>query len=87
MTTTRRIGLVWAVLIAATGVSWLTGTEFGNRSESAVTVLLLAVSFFKIRLIGLQFMDIRTAPRGLRAWFEAYIAGVLGILIALSVLA
>ncbi|MGV9664349.1 cytochrome C oxidase subunit IV family protein [Nocardia niigatensis] len=68
-------------------MSWLTGTEFGNRSESAVTILLLAVSFFKIRLIGLHFMDIRTAPRRLRVWFEAYIAGVLGILIALSVLA
>jgi hypothetical protein len=85
-TTTRRIGLVWAVLVLATLVSWVTGMEFGSRSGSAATILLLAVAFFKLRLIGLHFMEIRTAARGLRLWFEAYVVGVFGVLAGLSLM-
>lgn len=87
MTTTRRIGLVWGALILATLFSWFTGAELSGRSESAATVVLLAVAFFKIRLIGLHFMEIRSAPTGLRLWFEAYVAGVCAVLIGLALLA
>jgi hypothetical protein len=87
VSTDRRIGVVWGVLVLATAVSWLTGTEFGNRSDTAATAALLAVAFFKVRLVGLHFMDLRGAPRGLRLWFEAYIAIVAATLLGLAIAA
>lgn len=84
MNNTRRLTAVWLVLILATVTSWLTSAELGTRSAPVAMVALLAVTCFKIRLIGLHFMEIRTAPMALRGWFEAYVAVVFAALTALG---
>lgn len=66
----RRAGISWLVLIAATLVSCLVGAEHGIGSTAAV--LVLGIAAIKIRLVGLDFMELRSAPTPLRAVFEGY---------------
>ncbi len=61
---------VWLALVAVTIVSWAVGAEHSVGSGVAVVVLALAV--IKVRFVGLDFMELRTAPVVLRAVFEAY---------------
>jgi len=61
---------VWLVLVAVTMVSFALGADHGVGSSVAVVVLGLAV--VKVRYVGLDFMELRTAPVMLRALFEAY---------------
>jgi hypothetical protein len=61
---------VWLPLVAMTLVSWALGADHGVGSTIAVVVLVLAV--VKVRFVGLDFMELRTAPLILRALFEAY---------------
>lgn len=70
----NRAGLSWLILIAATVVSWALGAEHGTGSLLAVAVL--AIAAFKVRLVGLDFMELRRAPIGLRAAFECYCVGM-----------
>jgi hypothetical protein len=65
-----RSTVVWVVLVAATIVSWAVGSEHGTGSTIAVVVLGVAV--FKVRYVGLDFMELRRAPLPLRAVFECY---------------
>lgn len=61
---------VWVALVAVTVVSWAVGAEHGVGSTVAVIVLALAL--LKVRFVGLDFMELRTAPMILRGIFEAY---------------
>lgn len=61
---------VWVFLVAVTMVSWAVGAEHGVGSTVAVIVLALAL--VKVRFVGLDFMELRTAPQVLRGVFEAY---------------
>ena len=61
---------VWLALIAVTVVSWSVGAEHGAGSTVAVVVLALAL--VKVRFVGLDFMELRTAPQMLRGAVEAY---------------
>jgi len=61
---------VWLVLVAVTLVSFALGADHGVGSSVAVVVLGLAM--VKVRYVGLDFMELRTAPVMLRALFEAY---------------
>lgn len=63
---------VWLILIAATLVSWYTGTDHGIQSPTTTTILVLLVAFLKVRFVGLYFMELRHAPLPLRALFETY---------------
>lgn len=58
------------MLIAATLLSYVLGADHGIRSVIAIGVLGIAA--FKITLVGLDFMKLRSAPMGLRAAFESY---------------
>ncbi len=75
---TNRAGLSWLVLIAATVVSWAVGAEHGTGST--VGVLVLGIAAIKVRLVGLDFMELRHAPIALRAAFEAYCVGMWALL-------
>jgi hypothetical protein len=75
---------VWVLLVMATGISWWLGhgesaTSAGLRTAS---VAIIVLAFVKVRLIGLHFMELRTAPMALRAAFEAYVIVVGGLLLA-----
>jgi caa(3)-type oxidase subunit IV len=79
-----RVTAVWFVLIAATLVSWWLGTDHGFGSDHrAASVVVLGVAFFKARLVGLYFMDLRGAPLALRGIFEAYCLLVCGLVIGM----
>jgi hypothetical protein len=65
-----RSTVVWIVLLVATIVSWAVGSEHGTGSTIAVVVLGVAV--FKVRYVGLDFMELRQAPLLLRGVFECY---------------
>ena len=75
---TNRAGLSWLVLIAATVVSWAVGAEHGTGST--IGVLVLGIAAIKVRLVGLDLMELRHAPIALRAAFEAYCVGMWALL-------
>ena len=65
-----RSTVVWLVLIAATMVSWAVGSDHG--AGSTVALVVLGVAMFKVRFVGLDFMELRQAPLLLRGIFEFY---------------
>lgn len=73
-----RAGFSWLLLIAATALSTILGIEHGLGDH--VTVVVLGLATAKMRLIGLDFMELRTAPVALRATFEAYCSTVWMVL-------
>jgi len=76
-----RASVVWLVLVALTLVSWTLGTQhrFGGVPAPAnLTIMVVAV--FKVRLIGLHFMELRDAPWLLRGIFEAFCVVLLMLL-------
>jgi caa(3)-type oxidase subunit IV len=76
-----RAGASWLVLVVATIVSWAVGAEHGTGSMVAVVVL--AIAAIKVRLVGLDFMELRHAPLPLRATFECYCMSMWAVLSAL----
>jgi hypothetical protein len=73
-----RAGASWLVLIAATLVSYALGAEHGVGS--VVVVVVFGIAAIKVRLIGLDFMELRSAPMPLRAVFEGYCLGLWAVL-------
>jgi hypothetical protein len=66
----NRAGLSWLILIAASLVSFAVGVEHGTGA--GVVVVVLTIAAIKVRLVGLDFMELRYAPITLRAVFEGY---------------
>jgi hypothetical protein len=81
----NRAGASWLILIAATLVSYLLGADHGIGSATVVAVLGIAA--IKIRLVGLDFMELRCAPIPLRAAFEGYCLALWAVLSGLYVFA
>ena len=71
----RRLFAVWLALVAATGVSWAVGADHGDAVQAG-TAVSLAIAFLKIRFVGMDFMELREAPPGLRRAFEGWVAVV-----------
>jgi heme/copper-type cytochrome/quinol oxidase subunit 4 len=78
---------IWAVLIFATVVSWTLGSENGFHDHKQVSVIILLIAFIKLRLIGLYFMELRSAPRVLHGLFETYCLVVGTVVTGVFVLA
>jgi Prokaryotic Cytochrome C oxidase subunit IV len=77
---------VWSLLIGATLLSWWLGTDHGLSSggdHTLPTLAILVVAFFKLRCVGLYFMELRDAPLPLRLAFEGYVVVVCGAVIGL----
>jgi hypothetical protein len=79
----NRAGVSWLLLVAATLASWLVGADHGTGS--LIAVLVLAIAAVKIRLVGLDFMELRHAPIPLRAAFEVYCVALWAVLSGLYV--
>jgi hypothetical protein len=75
-----RISLIWLALIAATLISWKIGTDDRVHPHLGTTVVLL-ITFIKVRLVGLYFMELRDSPLPLRLLFEGYCLIVCAALI------
>jgi len=77
---------VWLFLVAATLFSWWAATSSsssgGSQISVAVTASVLLMSSVKVRLVLMQFMEVRFAPLWLRlscdAWLVLVIAMVFG---------
>jgi hypothetical protein len=78
----NRAGLSWLILIAATLISFAVGAQHGTGA--VVVLVLLGIAVFKVRLIGLDFMELRHAPLLLRATFEGYCTLLWCVLCGLS---
>ena len=74
-----RAGVSWLVLVAATLLSYALGAEHGVGSI-VVVVVVFGIAAIKVRLIGLDFMELRSAPMPLRVAFESYCLVLWGVL-------
>lgn len=77
----RRAAVVWVMLIVATCCSWEWVRLPGDQRVAGTAVLLIA--FLKSRLIGREFMELRSAPRPLLLVFEGWVVAACGGLIGL----
>jgi hypothetical protein len=84
MAMTRRVTLVWMLLLGITFASFVVGVEQGAGAASAAAVVIIGLALCKVRLIGIHFMDLRVAPRPLRLIFEAYVLAVFVTLATLD---
>ena len=76
--------VAWLVLMALTCVSWALGTWHGSMGDHMpASLVIIAVATFKVRLVGLYFMELRDAPWLLRGIFEGYCIVLLGLLCSL----
>jgi hypothetical protein len=80
----RRAGVSWLILVAVTLVSFALGVEHGTGA--AIVFVVLALAAIKVRLIGLDFMELRHAPIALRALFELYCIALWAVLSTLYLL-
>jgi hypothetical protein len=76
-----RSAAVWLLLVVVTFCSWESAVMADGQRIAATLVLLLA--FFKVRLIGLEFMELRSSPLPLRIAFEVWTVGVCATLLGL----
>lgn len=83
MSTSRRMTLVWILLLVLTFGSFVVGLEQSAGAADIAAIVIIAIAMFKVRLVGVHFMDVRVAPVALRALFEGY---VLIVFVALAVL-
>ncbi|MBI3689371.1 MAG: cytochrome C oxidase subunit IV family protein [Mycolicibacterium aromaticivorans] len=74
----NRAGVSWLILVAATLASFALGADHGTGSLVAVAVL--AIAAIKVRLVGLDFMELRHAPIPLRLAFEVYCVALWALL-------
>lgn len=74
---------VWVLLVAATLASYLFQLEGFGRHPQLVGTAILAIAFFKVRVIGLRYMELRAAPWPLRMAFELWVVIMAIVLIAL----
>lgn len=80
--------VAWLVLTALTVVSWALGTGHGfGGNHVPASLVIFVVAVFKLRLVGLYFMELREAPLQLRGAFEGYCVVLLGLLIGMYLLA
>jgi hypothetical protein len=77
-----RAGVSWVVLIMATLISYALGADHGTGS--VMVVVVLGIAAIKVRLVGLDFMELRSAPVPLRAAFEGYCLGLWALLSGLN---
>lgn len=81
----KRVTWVWLALIAATLISFRLVTDHPTGAASVSVGVAIAVGFVKVRYVGLEFMELRSAPRALRRAFEAWVLVVGTTLVVLLV--
>ena len=70
----RRATLVWIGLVLATATTFWLGVDhpFAEAGVRLASAIAIAIGFGKATFIGLEFMELRHAPRGLRFAFLAW---------------
>lgn len=73
---------VWVTLCAATLLSWTLGNHHGS-SAAWISCVLLGVAGIKIRCVLVYFMELGSAPRAWRRFFDGILLTLTASLIAL----
>ncbi|MFL6090107.1 MAG: cytochrome C oxidase subunit IV family protein [Aeromicrobium sp.] len=80
----------YILALALTLVSfWLAAADHAahlGASGHMIWALVLVIAGIKIRLVLMDFMELRSAPLGLRISFEAFLGGIAVTLILLDLL-
>lgn len=82
----RRITALALVLWIATGLSFVFGHGDGVAAAWIVDIVVLLVAAFKVRIVFLDFMEVRGAPWWLRAICEGWLAIVTIVLILFAIM-
>ncbi len=76
----RRTLTVWVLLVFFTCMTWAIGGHHAF-TPTVVTAAVLAIALIKVRFIGSDFMELRSAPVGLGLSFDLYLVVVyLGLM-------
>jgi hypothetical protein len=79
--------MIWSLLIVATLCSVaLFETAGGSRFRRYANIGILVIAFIKVRWVGLDFMELRRAPVGLRMAFEVWVIAIAAALVGLYLL-
>lgn len=73
---------IWLILVLVTMLSWESAQRIVDHRVG--NLIVLAAGFFKVRLIALEFMEVKTAPIVLRAGLELWVLGTFAALALLS---
>lgn len=80
----------YALAVALTLITfWLAvgdGAHLFGESRDVIWAQALVIAGIKVRLVLLDFMDLRSAPWGLRLSFEAFFGGIVLALILINAL-
>jgi hypothetical protein len=68
----NRITIVWAVLVAATLLSFDLGHGFSFHDHRYASVAVIVIAFIKVRFVILDFMELRNAPYIMRIAAELW---------------
>lgn len=82
----KRLLLVWLGLVAVTLVSWWIGSQRDHaefRSNPAITYGVLLIAAVKIRVIVMEFMEVRHAPGLLRRLTDGWTVFIIAALLAI----
>ncbi len=73
---------IWALLEGATLLSFAIGRD-GAQRPALAGALIIGIACVKVRLVALDFMELRTAPLPWRVAAEALVAVLGAVLIGL----
>lgn len=86
--TKQRASFIFSLLVLVTGLAfWLTaghGSSLWGESEKVIWTQVVVLAFIKARWVVLEFMELRTAPLGLKIACEAWVVGAAASLIAVN---
>lgn len=76
----------WVALVLITGLSWYLSIDLVAGIDNVhryVTTGVLLLTFFKVRLVMIHFMELGNAPHFLHYAYEAWVVIVCSILIGI----
>ena len=79
--------IVWALLMLATALSWWLGLDHRlfNSTKVVTASAIMVIAFAKVYLVGMYFMDLRTAPGALRFVFSAWTLLTCAVVVGLYI--
>ena len=77
-----RITIAWLSLMALTVLAYGLSRIDGSL-QHGITIIIVIVAFVKVRLVSMEYMEIRNSPIILRLFFECWIS-ILGAIIAFT---
>ncbi|GAY22200.1 hypothetical protein SFOMI_2755 [Sphingobium fuliginis] len=80
-----RATALWLLLIALTVLSLEFFQKLGFGGDHRLgAAIVIVVAFIKVRIVGLEYMELRNAPLPLRLFFELWVAVILATILFVS---